>query len=311
MTYEQAQRLAREKGVSRALYALTRALVSPFMRLWFGLTFDGAERIPADGPVIIAPNHKSFWDSFFIGLATRRHVRFMGKVELFTGFKGRLLVGLGAFPVRRGTSDAEALETARIVLRQGGVLALFPEGTRIRDPDALGEPRSGAGRLALETGATLVPAAISGSERLFLGPLPKPRRVRIAFGEPICVDEDVPTREAARELVADELWPQVEREFWRLRAHRGLLGAAAAALGLGAGVAVRRRRRAAPRRRLPWAWRGAGRRKAPPARRGAGRGWRAGRTGAGRGWRPGRRGGGRGRWPGRRGAERGRWPGRR
>jgi 1-acyl-sn-glycerol-3-phosphate acyltransferase len=256
MTYEEAQRLAREKGVSRPLYALTRALVTPFMRVWFGLSFDRADRIPAAGPVIIAPNHKSFWDSFFIGLATRRHVRFMGKVELFGGPKGRLLVRLGAFPVRRGTSDAEALETARIVLRQGGVLALFPEGTRIRDPEALGEPRSGVGRLALETGATLVPAAISGSERLFLGPLPKPRRVRIAFGEPIAVDEDVATREAARELVTEELWPRVEREFGRLRAHRGLIGALIAGAGLGAGVAVRRRRRPPPPR---FAW--------PPRRR--------------------------------------------
>jgi 1-acyl-sn-glycerol-3-phosphate acyltransferase len=243
MTYEEAQRLAREKGVSRALYAVTRVLVTPVMRLWFGLTFDRADRIPRDGPVIIAPNHKSFWDSFFIALATHRHVRFMGKVELFSGPKGRLLVGLGAFPVRRGTSDAEALETARIVLRQGGVLALFPEGTRIRDPDALGEPRSGAGRLALETGATLVPAAISGSERLFLGPLPKPRRVQIAFAEPIAIEQDKPTREAAREIVADELWPQVEREFGRLRAHRGLIVTALAAVGVGAGVAARRKRR--------------------------------------------------------------------
>ncbi|MCA1679457.1 MAG: 1-acyl-sn-glycerol-3-phosphate acyltransferase, partial [Actinobacteria bacterium] len=212
--------MAREKGVSRPLYALARALVTPIMRLWFGLRFDNPERIPREGPVIIVPNHKSFWDSFFIALATPRHVRFMGKTELFTGVKGRLFIKLGAFPVLRGESDAEALETARIVLRQGGVLALFPEGTRIRDPETLGEPRSGAGRLALETGATLVPAAISGSERLFLGPLPKPRRVRIAFGEPIAVEEDVPTREAAHELVADEVWPQVEREFGRLRANR-------------------------------------------------------------------------------------------
>jgi len=247
MTHEEAQRLAREKGVSRPLYALARVLVTPFMRLWFGLRFDGAQRIPHEGPVIIAPNHKSFWDSFFIAMATRRHVRFMAKTELFAGPKGRLLVRLGAFPVRRGTSDEEALEAARTVLREGGVLALFPEGTRIRDPETLGEPRSGAGRLALETGATLVPAAISGSERLFLGPLPKPRRVRIAFGEPIEVVEDEPTREAAHELVADELWPQVEREFGRLRAHPGLIGAALAALGVGAGVAVRRHRRPAPR----------------------------------------------------------------
>ena len=243
MTHEEAQRLAREKGVSRSLYAIARALVTPVMRIWFGLRFEGAERIPRDGPVIIAPNHKSFWDAFFIGLATRRHVRFMGKTELFTGLKGRLFLKLGAFPVRRGTSDADALQTARIVLRQGGVLALFPEGTRIRDPESLGEPRSGAGRLALETGATLVPAAISGSERLFLGPLPRPRRVRISFGEPIAVEQEEPTREAAHELIADELWPEVEREFGRLRAHPGLIGAGLAALGLGAGLAVRRRRR--------------------------------------------------------------------
>jgi len=248
MTHEQAQRLAREKGVSRPLYALARILVTPIMRLWFGLTFEGADRIPRQGSVIIAPNHKSFWDPFFIALATHRHVRFMGKTELFTGIKGRLFVGLGAFPVRRGTSDADALETARIVLRQGGVLALFPEGTRIRDPEALGEPRSGAGRLALETGATIVPAAISGSERLFLGPLPKPRRVRIAFGEPIAIEEGVPTREAAREIVADELWPQVERDFGRLRAHRGLIATALTAVGVGAGMAVRRHPRPAPRR---------------------------------------------------------------
>ncbi len=247
MTHEQAQRLARDKGVSRPLYAIARALVTPFMRIWFGLRFEGAARIPSEGPVIIAPNHKSFWDSFFVALATPRHVRFMGKTELFTGLKGRLFIALGAFPVRRGTSDAEALETARIVLRQGGVLALFPEGTRIRDPETLGEPRSGAGRLALETGATLVPAAISGSERLFLGPLPKPRRVRISFGEPIAVEQDEPTREAAHELVADEVWPEVERDFGRLRAHKGMIGAGLAAFGLGTGLALRRWRRAGRR----------------------------------------------------------------
>ncbi|MGH2942732.1 MAG: lysophospholipid acyltransferase family protein, partial [Solirubrobacteraceae bacterium] len=182
MTNEEAHRLAREKGVSRPLYAFVKALVVPFMRVWFRLRISGAERIPDAGPVIIAPNHKSFWDSFFIGAATKRHVRYMGKSELFEKGAGRLLVALGAFPVRRGTADAEAIETARTVLRQGGVLALFPEGTRIRDPDELGKPRSGAGRLALEIGAPLVPAAISGTENLFVGPLPKPRRVAVAFG---------------------------------------------------------------------------------------------------------------------------------
>jgi 1-acyl-sn-glycerol-3-phosphate acyltransferase len=243
VTSEEAHRSAREKGVSRPLYALVKFLVVPFMRLYFGLRISGAERIPGEGPVIIAPNHKSFWDSFFVAVATKRHVRFMGKTELFERPTGRLLVRLGAFPVRRGESDTEALETARTILRQGGVLALFPEGTRVRDPDTLGTPRSGAGRLALETGASLVPAAISGTEKLFLGPFPKPRRVQVAFGEPIEVAELAPTPAAARELVADTLWPEVQREYGRLRARTGVIAAALAALGLGAGVAVRKRRK--------------------------------------------------------------------
>ena len=242
MTNEEAHQLAREKGVSRPLYAVVKAIVAPFMRVYFRLRIVGAQRIPREGAVIIAPNHKSFWDSFFIGVATKRHVRYMAKSELFERPTARLLVRLGAFPVRRGAADADALETARTVLRQGGVLAVFPEGTRIRDPDELGEPRSGAGRLALETCTPLVPAAISGTENLFLGPLPKPTRVAISFGEPIEVAGLGPSPETAREIVAEELWPEVQREFGMLRAHRGLIAAGLAALGLGAGVATRRRR---------------------------------------------------------------------
>jgi 1-acyl-sn-glycerol-3-phosphate acyltransferase len=251
MTHEEAHRRARERGVSRPLYAVVWALVVPFMRVYFRLRITGAERIPREGPVIITPNHKSFWDSFFIAAATRRPVRYMGKSELFEQGTGRLLVSLGAFPVRRGTADDEALETARTVLRQGGVLALFPEGTRVRDPDELGEPRSGVGRLALELGVPLLPAAISGTENLFFGPVPKPRRVAVSFGEPIEVAARGPTPEAARELVSESLWPEVQREFGRLRAHPSLVAAALAALGLGAGVAARRRwrRRPPPRRR--------------------------------------------------------------
>src|SRR5688572_33511606 len=161
----------------------------------------GAEHIPAEGAAIVAPNHKSFWDSFFIGVCTRRHVRFMAKTELIEARYGRMLVRLGAFPVRRGQADEDALETARTVLRQGGLLALFPEGTRVRDPDNLGHPRRGAGRLALETGAPLVPAAITGTDRLFLGPIPKPKRVQLALAPPIPAADLPPSPEAAGELV--------------------------------------------------------------------------------------------------------------
>jgi 1-acyl-sn-glycerol-3-phosphate acyltransferase len=242
VTNEEAHRLAREKGVSRPLYAIVRAIVAPLFRLWFRMHVSGADHIPASGPAIVTPNHKSFWDSFFIGVSTRRHLRFMAKEELVRARYGPLLVRLGAFPVRRGQADEDALETARVVLRQGGLLALFPEGTRIRDPDELGHPRRGAGRLALETGAPLVPAAITGTERLFWGPIPKPRRVQVAFSEPIPVSELTASPEGAAELVEEMLWPEVEGEFRRLQARPTLVAAGLAALGLG-GLLLRRRRR--------------------------------------------------------------------
>jgi 1-acyl-sn-glycerol-3-phosphate acyltransferase len=247
---EDAHRLAREKGVSRPLYALVRAIVGPWMRIWFRMHVSGAEHIPDSGPAIIAPNHKSFWDSFFIAVCTRRHVRFMAKTELIEAPYGRLLVRLGAFPVRRGQSDADALESSRTILEQGGILALFPEGTRIRDPEELGHPKRGAGRLALETGSPLVPAAITGTEQLFLGPIPKPRRVQVAFAEPIAVAELAASPEEASRLVDEMLWPEVEEEFRRLRARPGLIAATLAALGIGGGLLVKRGRRP-PKRRLP------------------------------------------------------------
>ena len=251
MTNEEAHRLAREKGVSGPLYALVRAIVVPVFRLYFRMGVQGADNVPREGAAILTANHKSFWDSFFLGVCTRRHLRFMAKEELIHARYGRLLVRLGAFPVRRGEADADALETSRQVLEQGGLLALFPEGTRVRDPDELGDPKRGAGRLALEAGVPLVPAAISGSEDLFAGSVPKPKRVQVAFAQPIEVKEVAATPEAAGELVEGILWPRVEGEFRRLRARHGLIAAGVTALGIGGGVLVRRQRNKR-RSRLPW-----------------------------------------------------------
>jgi 1-acyl-sn-glycerol-3-phosphate acyltransferase len=243
VTNEEAHRLAREKGVSKPLYALVRGVVSPVFRGYFRMRVSGREHVPDEGAAIVAPNHKSFWDSFFVGICTKRHLRFMAKTELIEARYGSLLVRLGAFPVRRGQADEDALETARTVLRQGGLLALFPEGTRIRDPDELGHPKRGAGRLALESGAPIVPAAISGTEDLFAGPLPKPKRVQVAFAEPIPVAEIAATPEGAGELVEGLVWPRVETEFKRLKARPGLVAGGLAALGVGGGLLVQRRRR--------------------------------------------------------------------
>ena len=252
MTYEEAQQLARTHGVSRVIYRTARILLMPIAKVVYRFRITGAEHIPADGPCIIAPNHKSFYDSFLVGLACPRHLRFMAKYELFEGRSARLLSGLGAFPVRRGTADPEALETARMILRDGGVLALFPEGTRYREPDALKTPHRGAGRLAIEARAPVVPCAISGSERLFVGFLPRPVRVQIAFAPAITPAELEATPQAAADLIDNQVWPEVERQFRDLRSRQGLIAAVLAALAAGGGLAVRaQQQQKKSKRRIP------------------------------------------------------------
>jgi 1-acyl-sn-glycerol-3-phosphate acyltransferase len=244
MTLEEAHDFARERGTSW-VYAFARFILTPVAKVWFRLKVTGADLVPAEGPVIVAPNHKSIVDPFFIGLATKRRLHFMAKAELFEGRSARVVAGLGAFPVVRGTADPEALETARLHLERGRVIALFPEGTRHRDPEALRAPRRGAGRLAIETGAPIVPCAITGTERY-----PRPVRIQVSFAEPIQAAELEATPQAAAELIEHHVWPEVEREFRRLRANKGLIAAAVAALSAGAaGGTVAYRKSRKPSRR--------------------------------------------------------------
>ncbi len=238
-----AHAYARERGVSPRLYAFVRGLAAVVLRGWFRFKVSGAEHIPSQGPAIVAPNHKNFLDPFFIGIATRRHVRYMAKVELLGGLRGRLLLRLGAFPVRRGSADAEALETARTILKAGGVVVLFPEGTRVEAADALGSPHHGAGRLALETGAPIVPAAITGTSHLWRGALPRLKRVQVAF-LPAVLPPPSDQPDGVSALIDERVWPAVQEEYGRLRASPGVIAAGLAALGISGGVMARRRRAA-------------------------------------------------------------------
>ena len=216
MALAAAHARARERGVSLSLYRLARVLLTPPLRLWFRIRVTGMEHVPRDGPAILAPNHKSFLDPLFVGLVVRRPVRYMAKVEMFRGRLAGLLLRLGAFPVRRGEADADAVDTACAILREGGLVVVFPEGTRVDERDALGSPHHGAGRLALETGAPIVPVAIKGTADLWIGPIPvpKPRVVRIAFLPPVEVTDG-----ALGDPIDDAVWPAVQREYGRL-AHR-------------------------------------------------------------------------------------------
>jgi len=245
-----AHAYARARGFSAPLYAVIRALASAVLRTWFRVSVSGAEHIPADGGVIVAPNHKNFVDPFFIGIATRRHVRFMAKIELFKGPLAWLFLRLGAFPIRRGESDSDALDTAAAVLRADGLVVVFPEGTRVERPDALGAARHGAGRLAVQTGVPIVPAAITGTSHLWRGALPKLRRVQIAFLSPVEAAPPSPGHDPASELIDDRVWPAVQEEYGRLSAKPGVILAALTAVGVGGGLLARRRQRMGEQPRL-------------------------------------------------------------
>lgn len=238
LTHEEAHQIARAKGANPFLYGLFMVILKPILRLVFRMHISGAENVPATGPVVIAPNHKSFYDSFFIAVALKRRVHFMGKAELFVGVRGRLFLALGGFPVKRGESDSEAIATAQAILARGDILSLFPEGTRVRDPEALGTPKRGAARLAIEAGAPMVPAAITGTEKR---KLPLPRRVQVSFGEPIPVDHLAATPEDAASLIDGAVWPAVTEDYARLKARPGVIAAGLAAAGLG--YALYRRRK--------------------------------------------------------------------
>jgi 1-acyl-sn-glycerol-3-phosphate acyltransferase len=230
LTHEEAHQIARAKGANPFLYGLLMIILKPVLRLVFRMHISGVENVPATGPVVIAPNHKSFYDSFFIAVALKRRVHFMGKAELFVGVRGRLFLALGGFPVKRGESDSEAIATAQAILARGDILSLFPEGTRVRDPEALGTPKRGAARLAIEAGAPMVPAAITGTEKRRL---PLPRRVQVSFGEAIPVDHLAATPEDAASLIDGAVWPAVTEDYARLKARPGLIAAGVAAAGLG------------------------------------------------------------------------------
>jgi len=148
------------------VYSFVKVVSYPYCRLVFRLRAEGIGNVPGSGPLILAPNHFSAMDHWFVGILLARPVRFMAKSQLF---KGRLLefilLHAGAFPVRRGHQDEEAITTARRILNRGGVLVIYPEGGRSRSGQIGTSARRGVGRLGLESGAPIVPVAVMGSER--------------------------------------------------------------------------------------------------------------------------------------------------
>lgn len=199
---------------------LVRFVLGPLVRTIYRPKVDGVENVPADGPVLLASNHRAALDTGVITFATPRQVKFLGKAEYFVGkgIKGRLMAGflggLGYVPVERGNAQAglAALEAARKVLDAGGVFAIYPEGTRSLD-GRLHRGHTGVAALALATGAKVVPVAMFGTEKLQPNGarIPRPAKIGVRFGTPLDFSryEGQDSSPAIRRSVTDEIMYEI------------------------------------------------------------------------------------------------------
>jgi glycerol-3-phosphate dehydrogenase (NAD(P)+) len=209
MDHELLHRRAREQGANPFVYWLVRALFQPFFHIYFRLSRIGREHIPAEGPVILAANHRSFLDPFVIATMARRPMYYVAKEELFSRpWQAWVLNALGAFPVKRGGGDEQMIETAKAILGRGDIVLIFPEGTRTR-PGSLGSPKRGVGRLALETGAPVIPVALIGTEAVRRGWRIRPHKVRIRAGRALRFPQVEGASPALAGAVTDRIWPCV------------------------------------------------------------------------------------------------------
>ena len=189
-------------------YEFVRLVLTPYLALFFRTRVIDSDKVPAEGHVIIAPNHFSFLDHFFIAVYLRRKVQFLAKSQLFNPPMQFIYSHGGVFPIQRGRRDEEAFKTAHAVLGRGDIVVMYAEGGRSRT-GALGTPKPGLGRLALESGATVVPAAIYGSERARNWKRLQFPKVTVQFGDPVRFERiESPTRDQAQdasELVFEEI----------------------------------------------------------------------------------------------------------
>ena len=145
------------------MYEFVRLLLVPYIGILYRGRCIDSQKVPSEGPVLLAPNHFSFLDHFFVAAYLRRKVQFMAKSQLFARPMQFIFTHGGVFPVLRGRRDEEAFKTAHVILARGDMVLMYLEGGRSRSGE-LGEVRPGVGRLALESGVPVVPVAIFGSQ---------------------------------------------------------------------------------------------------------------------------------------------------
>lgn len=179
-------------------YSVLKIILRILFKIFLRLEVKGTENIPKTGPLVIASNHLSLLDPPVIGVAATRKVHFMAKQELFVPVLGTIYKQLGAFPVKRGGADRAAIKHGIDLMLDGGVLAIFPEGTRSKD-GALGKAESGALMMAGKAKAAIVPTCVKGTDIKRQGKMWP--QVSVSFGKPIYFPVDTPiSKELLHEL---------------------------------------------------------------------------------------------------------------
>jgi len=200
------------------LYPLARAIVRPAMRAMWRINVTGLHHVPAEGPAIFCPNHISFIDSLVLPCVLPRRISYVGKSEYMDSWKTKYIFpAVGMIPIDRGGGSASqrALDTAARILERGELFGIYPEGTRSRDLK-LHKGRTGAARLALRTGAPIIPVGLRGTERMQPAgaPLPKPFvSCQVNIGAPIDVTryrERADDRLVLRQLI-DEVMFEIRK----------------------------------------------------------------------------------------------------
>jgi 1-acyl-sn-glycerol-3-phosphate acyltransferase len=183
--------------VNPRLYDFASGLVRTLMRVLWRARAYGTQRVPLDGPLIIACNHVSYLDPPGMGCFCPRRISYMAKKELFTiPLLGSLIRALGAYPVDRQGSATAAIKRSLEVLRAGGAIGIFPEGTRNRTGSV--QPQTGVALLASLAGAPVVPAVIVGSDRAT-----RLAKIKVAFGSPLAAPDGKATHEDLAKFTAD------------------------------------------------------------------------------------------------------------
>ena len=198
------------------MYEFVRLMLTPYLMLFFRTRAIDSDKVPADGPAIVAPNHFSFLDHFFVAVYLRRKVQFMAKSQLFQMPMQIIYKNGGVFPVRRGHRDDEAFKTAHAILARGGIVVMYCEGGRSRTAD-LGEPKPGIGRLALEAGVPVVPSAIVGSAGVRNWRKLQFPKVTVHYGDPIRFEQvEEPTKEQSQGA-SEIIFSRIGTLFYGLR----------------------------------------------------------------------------------------------